>query len=1516
MKERRKKKGLVFLLFTLLLVSVFLFRSPLLRFALSFVLPPHLSYERLEWKEGKISVKGVHLEDEGMQLHIDEAELTFRPALKPLYLEAQLILSHPEIYLSSEEQSNAALPLHLLVPSRFAGMKLQVRNGVLNLDNSQRFYFTFDSKEAKEEIGHLALTSDPALFHLPLLQIDMKMEEEGPSARLKADEITAPHLFQLVGVFYPPLLNGWKSSAGNIELNAHATLSHEFSLSSFNADVSGHCFTLFHPKLGIEVQGEALRGNCSLPLLSEGRGDLWKELSLSLTLEGAECSYIPAEGGRTPVLGKAEAALVLEPEKEPAFFVSSLLFSGEKKLALRMEGSGKIEERGAFWTTLDMTLGEANALPATARLALSSQKEGDYLLQTEFKEVGPELFSLVSPWTPFSLKEGLLDGKATVEVKEGELALLGFQDVSLRKLSFELPEQKYSGKIDLLELAGEAVKSEAGWNFNQLLIQGFQGDVEAEKIALQADEFELAWDKQGAQRLSLKGLFQGVGSDIEIHRAADLPASGYALVGTATLQEQSTVEFGFRVKGPTFSSFEELLSHFDPQEGWLRSSTLTADVYRDLVHTFDPQIDITGGVSLSATFNEKKLDCTVEGSELAADHPLFNFSLSGTHQAHLAYTFESEELEGEMPLISGRYVDKATSLVIEKISGMCTLSKEQISLNGVKAECGKVLFQGELHLTETQPKTFDLIVASTSLSGEASDFWRLLQHFKGFPTAGLPLKGQIVTPAEGFTLYARLGAGQEPAAWRFTGDLVQGEVQLSPSAQLKNLSCGLTADSHAKLFSLKEGRGVFALSDGSTYNFDLPQAAFKLEGEIRGEFDLRLLQEKLELIRLAGSVKGVAKKGAKDEIAVRFDPIRSHYFQTKPRDATLSLSESGKLLLLNCDLAVAGREIFQQCEFLKRVGLVAFDPPQISSTSDIDLRLRYNGFLAFEAEGRDLSFKGKSYAQFAMKGEKRGAEWNIKKLSVGGINLQTTLLFEPQRVIIKSFDLVHPLSRMHGEGIYEQVKDRLSCNIQGYQIDFANFSSEQQQSAPAAIKGRGRFEVDLSTMEMTGEAALDIIAEATTFKSEKQIPFTYSPKKGVEVKKVELISAHQETCVTVEKISLDPAMKSGSIKKATHSSAKPLLGANNWEARDLSFVRGEEIWQIGGFSKYEQKPLFLQLAIDFSKEKLVCIQIKDDPKSEGVKLLGRAAGKNGWLWQSARGKFSGVELDLESAPSAGKGQQLSGSIKVDLKQLSSLLPKESREAVALLKLGKGYELIGDLILPKEGSPHFRGALAGQNFECMGYTLNGLRARAEMSMERVVISQLTLADPGAKMQVKLARAEKRPSTGEWHLDVPLIQVQDLRPSLVRRGSEPLGEPKPLTIKHLTLSNIRGEIGVASSFHGSGSLDFTNAFKKESSLLDMPIQFVKDLGLDPGMLVPVYGEIDLDLREGRFFIERLKEAHSDGSRSEFYLAEETPSYIDLKGNVHVDIKMKQNVAFKLVEPFTLKVRGTLEKPKYGI
>jgi hypothetical protein len=197
---------------------------------------------------------------------------------------------------------------------------------------------------------------------------------------------------------------------------------------------------------------------------------------------------------------------------------------------------------------------------------------------------------------------------------------------------------------------------------------------------------------------------------------------------------------------------------------------------------------------------------------------------------------------------------------------------------------------------------------------------------------------------------------------------------------------------------------------------------------------------------------------------------------------------------------------------------------------------------------------------------------------------------------------------------------------------------------------------------------------------------------------------------------------------------------------------------------------------------------------------------------------------------------------------------------------------------------------------------------------MILSNLKIEDGAGVVGIRKIELNRK---ADWEFSIPQILVRQLQPSLLHKIGAEQPVVKPFTIKNFTLTDIRGRLGDKASLEGSGHLMFVNQFKKEASILDIPLEMIKKIGLDLGLLTPVQGELQMELRGDKFYLVSLDNSFSEGGRAEFYLSpEKNLSYIDLEGKVHIDLKMRQDVVLKITEPFTLTIRGTLDKPRYGL
>jgi hypothetical protein len=519
-----------------------------------------------------------------------------------------------------------------------------------------------------------------------------------------------------------------------------------------------------------------------------------------------------------------------------------------------------------------------------------------------------------------------------------------------------------------------------------------------------------------------------------------------------------------------------------------------------------------------------------------------------------------------------------------------------------------------------------------------------------------------------------------------------------------------------------------------------------------------------------------------------------------------------------------------------------------------------------------------------------------------------------------------------GEGFLEKNKVVASS----FEIATEEAGSENK------IKVQGAFEAELDKMSVQGELSVFVHTPFGDLAAPKPAHFSFSREKGFYIEEQKL-SFGENGDFVLEGVSYDFLTKKGNVHAMHFSLTPPLLsslfGKDVYDASltgsaslqflkdsfgaegilsDLEYPLGQERLSVKAITfSLDQKvcnlraqttvreiPLFVTLGIALSSEKALLIKVQESEDSEGLKGLFRG---DDLSLESIQGSVSGLDVNLtKKAP-----LHFSGSILVDAARCRKLLPWLDQ-----YRVGEKYEFLGDVSFSqeKERAFLFQGRVKADDFELMGYRLDHLEAKAEIAPERIKITEMRLSDVCGELtipQIKLIKA------GSWVFEIPLLQVQNFQPSKLSEIEGEKKSVKPFIISHLSLTNLQGDVEDPATFTGIGSFHFTNREKKDSHFFDFPMEIIKRLGLDVALFTPLSGEIDCQLKGDRIYFTALKESYSEGGRSQFYIfPEENPSYLTLKGGLHIDLKMKQHVLLKLTEPLTLKIRGTVEKPKCSL
>jgi hypothetical protein len=305
----------------------------------------------------------------------------------------------------------------------------------------------------------------------------------------------------------------------------------------------------------------------------------------------------------------------------------------------------------------------------------------------------------------------------------------------------------------------------------------------------------------------------------------------------------------------------------------------------------------------------------------------------------------------------------------------------------------------------------------------------------------------------------------------------------------------------------------------------------------------------------------------------------------------------------------------------------------------------------------------------------------------------------------------------------------------------------------------------------------------------------------------------------------------------------------------------------------------------------------------------------------ARGHFGGFDFNLERQrrPLIPNGMGLEGSIQVDLTKSYPFLP------AFLQKLHwKGMlQFKGKIWILNESAPlcFLSGRVSSQKGVLKNVCYDRLESGVEIEPGKLTFTNFSMHDPAGLIECPLFECFKG-DQGEWHYQVPRLTMREFKPSRLKSEThEPLFDKYQFLIfKKFELAGLNGILAEPLTWKGNGHVQFYNAVRKVPAhpLFAIPSEIILRLGLDPQVLNPVTGMIDYNLEGGRLILTRLKDVYSGGRGSKFYLAKGlTPSWIDLDGNLSLQIKIKQyNLIFKIAELFTFNVKGTLKKPEFTL
>ncbi|MBS0653451.1 MAG: hypothetical protein JSR39_08010 [Verrucomicrobia bacterium] len=947
-------------------------------------------------------------------------------------------------------------------------------------------------------------------------------------------------------------------------------------------------------------------------------------------------------------------------------------------------------------------------------------------------------------------------------------------------------------------------------------------------------------------------------------------------------------------------------------------------------------------------------------------------------RALFSYDVKTHSLIGDLPVQEGMFVHKNLNLSFEHLKGNIQIKDGVVQADQLNTVCHGLQIEGAVSVRLLGAEDFDLVLETKSIEGDLSSLQAVAGHFPQLKLSALgDLEGKFISGQGGLALASEVRGDQARTQWAFGGQFSDLHIPFSEQSYLSNASCMLHYDAYLKEMVVNNGRGTWVLADGSAYQVQIDN--FKFNPERSALFDIKILDAKKEIGRFNGQLELNPSSGWD----LQFDRSSTHFYGTQLQMGKVVFSRDGKLLFFEMRPIIKIEDLQKQLKFIMSSGLFAsaeFDANELDAwqlAGEVKTDMKFEGkVFNFRAQGSDLHFKGKRIDQFNLIGKRENDRWIIEQLHADGLNTKAVLDVRDKKVSFSQIEGSWDQLFWKGSAAYLSDQKNFTIALDSFQGNLQALAAIDPKLKPAvqgafACSARAEWQLGSATIDGECTAVVDMKPPFNILmKQETPLRFSYTDGQGLHLKGIEpklYVKGSMQYLGTVRanaviqkdqydlseiQFSLSPESVQRAIDAKVissdfkqfyyesflegrgdlHSSANQVLFKGSlrdgrygikdqiFSLQNIGIIYENALLQCHFKTALNEQPLWGSLHVDLKGAPVGSVHICDHIKPEGIQAEFRSNG-TALFWESILGSACGIDVQLKKATSSQmpNATVLTGNVNIDGSRLDAFFPKEMKEKFKNLKLGKGYEFKGDLVLWNDSKKGFQlnGQLLGHRFELLGYQFDRLRAVIEANPQSIQISKLGIDDEAGLFQIKKIAIDHNASNEKWSFYIPLLQIKDLQPSLMKKIDSRDATVKPLVIRNLSLSEIRGDLNDPRGWAGEGHLNFTNAFKKESTLFETPIEMIKNFGIDPGLLTPIQGEIDIELRGDKFYLVNMKNSFSDGKRAQFFLspADQT-AFIDLNGNIHIDICMRQDVVLKLTEALTLTVRGTLDKPRYGL
>lgn len=1002
--------------------------------------------------------------------------------------------------------------------------------------------------------------------------------------------------------------------------------------------------------------------------------------------------------------------------------------------------------------------------------------------------------------------------------------------------------------------------------------------------------------------------------------------------------------------------------------GWVQGEDLHLD---DLRHTLPETLsylDLDGAMDLRGTFSPDGLFVEFLPKNVYVRTPAFHCHLGAADEerwGQLNFGLKTHQTDLQYRMVGGSYLELNTGMDFRDIKGLLEYKNDVLTLHETEFMLDGVNATGELTLDHQKEGASHLHFKTSSVDGTLKQLEMVYGHFIDAERFALPFNGRIGSQSGGFEIDWII-QGDKPPLWSVNLDV--SHIAYNPTENVSIHDLHFNLDYQSELDTLRLGGFQGFCNE---YTLFAPELTLYLDQTPHVSFDVRLENGVSDIVRLAG--KSII---ADEKIQTTIDQERSHLYSSPITSGEFALDFEGQLLSLKSQYDLALCNLHEYVDFFRP--LLKENFPKVSGAEGslyLDLDYKRGESLKCSAQSDLVKIVDKSFHGVYCAFEKQQDHIFINQGKVGEWTVQLDGTIDKDVARFKTINCACDHSHFSSkEGFFDMSSWKGELPIDWLRCGKELFTSQIEGLSDLYFTGKMFIDSEQTEIQLALKTSqLEKIQCQLDGVEPLTVTYDYADRIYFEGGKVTCRAlSDQKNYMTLSelsgvwvlgenKLSIDKGHIAYKPEVFRHPWLEEKMKAGEWKggirkkggatdvALSCTYADGvyssllkfsEGTYQIGkqdvvtsGFEvRLEPHQVNGKGALEIygSTYDLDLVLDHWDFTSLNCQLFERESGnlamfldaelKNGDIqFHQIYGDFLGMQyrflpkFQMQDASECN----LMGEIKMDISKMHPMMNKELKEFVQKSALRRGYEVAGELIIDKKRPTRsrFSGVLKGKNFDAFGYQFKTLMSELHVDATKTTISNLLVSDPAAWCDVPQIALEQTAKNGLM-VNVPSIVMKDIRPSLLKKGGRSGSRLKPFVVKSLEFRDIHGRFDKPETLQGKGHLSFENSFKREPTFLDIPKEILGTIGLDLKLLVPITGEIDLELAGGKVMFKKLKNSYSEGHRSSFYLSGKRPSYVDLDGNIQMSFKMKQNVLFKITQLFILSVDGTLEEPHYSL